>query len=349
MGTDGAANVRVRVELAPGLTHDSGVNPLEYDLGPLLPGARKTMPLIVKPVKPGKFPLRVSALVNGQVLGQVEQVLQVNEAGLALKLTGPAVRYVGQEATWALEVANNGGQPLVQVALSDVLPPELDFVKADGSRLLGREVVWNVDRLEPKAVKTFQLTTRANRMTARTVSQARATAYALETDPGPGAVGNALRGVPVSATGALPTGWPISSQAQADIAIEGLPAFKMKVDARGPIEVGERTEYAITVSNTGSLPGSGIQVVCEVPAQLQVLGASPGGYRLDGQKVVFPPLPTMLDPGRAVQYRIAVLAVKAGDARFRAELSSSILKQPVVKEHSLTVSEHQNTPPAVTK
>ena len=56
VGTDGAANVRVRAELSPNLTHDSGVNPLEYDLGPLLPGARKTLPLIVKPLKPGKAP-----------------------------------------------------------------------------------------------------------------------------------------------------------------------------------------------------------------------------------------------------------------------------------------------------
>ena len=292
--------------------------------------------------------------MNGQVLGQSEQVLQVQEAGLALKMTGPAVRYVGQEETWDLEASNNGGQPLVQVALSDVLPPELDFVKADGGRLQGREVVWTIDRLEPKTSKTFHLTTRANRMTPRTVNLVRANAYALETSVNPKSeIRNPKEeaGVPVSDFGfrisdlgaQRPLGWPISSQAQAEIAIEGLPAFKMKVDARGPIEVGEQTAYTIEVSNTGSLPGSGIQFVGEIPAQLRVLGASPGGYRLDGPKVIFAPLP-MLYPGQMVRYTISVVAEKAGDARFRAELTSSTLKQPVVKENSLRVSEHPNTP-----
>ena len=141
-------------------------------------------------------------------------------------------------------------------------------------------------------------------------------ASALETTPGLVSSSNA----PLS-----DRGWPINTQAEATIALQGLPAFKMKLAARGPIEVGERTTYTIDVHNTGSLPGSGVQVVGVVPGQLRVLSAGLP-FRMDGPKVIFNPLP-ILYPGQSVRYVIEVAGVLPGDARFRVELSCSTLKQ----------------------
>ena len=92
IGTDSATNVVLRVELGPGLSHDSVPNPLEYNLGTLLPGGRRAVPFFVKPSQPGKASIRMSALTNGQVLGSAEQSVLVLLAGVSLKVTGPNVR-----------------------------------------------------------------------------------------------------------------------------------------------------------------------------------------------------------------------------------------------------------------
>jgi hypothetical protein len=62
----------------------------------------------------------------------------------------------------------------------------------------------------------------------------------------------------------------------------------------------------------------------------------PGAYRIVGDRVEFQPV-DRLPPGAALNYAIDVETIKAGDARFRAELSSATLKLPVVKEESTIV------------
>jgi len=342
LGTDSAPNVRLRVELPPELVHMSGINPLEWSLGTLAPGSRQTVPLEMLPQKAGQAVCRLTVLAgvssgsNPQtspekpaVQAQAEQIITVRETGLTVKLTGPTTRYVGKPFTWDLEVTNNGTSPLVQLTVSDVLPAELDLVSAsDGGRLQGREVIWTLERLNPGAVKNLQLTTQANQVAAATINRARVTAAALETEKG-------REGLLVS-SGGLATGTPVSDQAEAKVLLQGVPAFKLRVGGKGPVEVGERTNYTIDVANTGSLPGSGVQMVCILGPQMRFLAAGGLQYRVDGQKIVFAPLATLV-PGQTLRLQIDVQAVQAGDARFRAELTSAAMQQPMVKENSIHI------------
>ena len=58
--------------------------------------------------------------------------------------------------------------------------------------------------------------------------------------------------------------------------------------------------------------------------------------RITGQQIAFPPVDS-LPPGQKLTYTVEVEAVKAGDARFRVELRSATLKEPVVDEESTTI------------
>jgi uncharacterized repeat protein (TIGR01451 family) len=329
-GTDQATNVVLRVELDQDLQHESGVNPLEWSLGTLTPGTRRTVPVVLRPRHPGQSRCRITATGDGKVSSQVDQMIMVREPAVALKVSGPSLRYVGRPVVWDLEVSNVGDLALPQVVLDDLLPAEVDFISAsEGGRLQGREVIWTFSNLRPGDRKVVQLTTTALRPAPRAVNQATASAVLSAGDrqsaPGQLAFG-----------GLLPLAGP-RVQAEAAVAIQGLPAFKLAITGPGPMEIGERASYFIDVTNRGSLPGSKVQVIASVPAQMRILGARAAvTSKFDGQQVVFEGLDT-LAPGQQVRYAIDVEATQAGDARFRAELTSSVLRQPVVKENSTPV------------
>ncbi len=328
-GTDAASNVRLRVELPPELEHISGRNPLEWSLGNIPPGDRRTVALDLRPAKRGVGAYRLTAVADGQVQGHAEAKITVRETGVSITMSQPAPRYVGKPFTWDLSVTNNGTSPLVQVTVGDLLPPELDLVKAEnGGQLQGREVVWVLDRLNPGETRKLQLTTQANRLTHQAINKAQVRAAALETENGP-------QGLLVSSAGGAAT-TPVSDQAEATVQLQGLPAIKLRLAGQGPLEVGDQTAYTIDLVNTGSLAGAGLQVVCTVPPEMRVLSAVPGQYRLDGTKLTFAPL-AMLAPGQALRYVIHVLALTPGDARFRAELTTSTMQQPHVKENSIHI------------
>ncbi len=346
IGTD-SANTRLRAELSPGLSNDSGRNPVEFDLGVLTPGGRTVVPLVVKPRQAGPASIRFSALVDGQVLAQAEHKLTVKEGGLALQVTGPSVLYVGQEGKWTVELVNSGVLPLAQATVVGSLPPELDFVSAsDGGQLQGREVTWSVGQLGPKGTKRMELTGRANQISALINVKARVNTSVMDTTSASTKLVASKQANP-TATGNLsePTGWPVTDQVQTTGELLGLPALTLKVHGEGPIEVGDQTRYAIDVSNSGTLAAAEVQLVGIVPSQLVVLAPPVGPFHIEGQKVIFNPLP-LLSPGQTVRYIIQVQGVAHGDARFRAELTSSTTKgRPVVKEHSLKVLQHPYAPP----
>ena len=74
-------------------------------------------------------------------------------------------------------------------------------------------------------------------------------------------------------------------------------------------------------------------------------GPNPG--RIDGGRVAFPSQDGLL-PKQTFTYYIQVQAQKAGDVRFRAELRSTALSQPVVKEQPTTIFDPANGGPPAT-
>jgi uncharacterized repeat protein (TIGR01451 family) len=315
-GTGPANNVLLSDAFDAGLEHESRANPVILRLGTLAPNETRTIPLVLVPRQTGRLVNRVTATADGNLRDQAEHPVTVQQARLTLTQTGPAASFVDRPVTLDLHVANPGDVALTNVVVRDQLPPELALVSATegGQSPDGRIVVWNLGTLQPRQERVLQVTARCLTLARRAVATATATA-----DPG------------------------LQVQAETAVEIRGVPAYKLEVvDTDDPVEVGAKTTYKIAVTNQGTLPGSQVRITAIVPKQMRLINANgptkpeieqPGA---DGQRINFPPVDT-LAPKAVLNYSIEVEALQPGDIRFRVELRSATLVEPVIKDESTTV------------
>lgn len=314
-GNGAASNVALVDEFDEGLEHDSQSKKITLNIGALAPGESKTTTLSLTPRQVGRLLNRVTATADGNLIAKAEHPVMVQKAQLSIDKNGPGKRYVGRPAEWNIRVINPGEVPLANVVVRDQLPPELTFTSAsEGGTFANGQVVWNLGTLQPREQKIVQVTTKCAKMTPRALNVAVATA-----DPG------------------------LQVQAEAAVEILGLPAFRLEVDdVEDPVEIGGRTSYRIVVTNQGSLPGNQVEIAAVLPPQMKlVTAAGPAQYRQDGQRLIFAPVDS-LPPGQQLNYNVTVEALEVGDVRFRTELRSATLKDPVIEEESTTI---WNPPP----
>jgi uncharacterized repeat protein (TIGR01451 family) len=310
-GTGPANNVTLSDQFDDGLEHESKANPVELRVGTLGPNETKTIPLTLTPRKIGTFVNRVTASADGNLKAEAQHPVTVQQAQLTLTKTGPATRYVDRSAVFDIRVTNPGDVPLNNVVVRDNLPPELAFDQAtEGGTPVSGQVVWNLGTLAPRQERVVQVTTRCLKMTPRAVNVAVATA-----DPG------------------------LQVLAEAAIEIQGVPAFSLQVGGfTNPLEVGARTTYKIDVTNQGTLPANQVEISATVrPQKVRILDANgPSKPQIDGQQIKFPPADG-LAPKQTWTYTVTIEAQEAGDLRFKVELRSATLQEPVVSEKSTTV------------
>jgi uncharacterized repeat protein (TIGR01451 family) len=120
--------------------------------------------------------------------------------------------------------------------------------------------------------------------------------------------------------------------------VEGISALLLEVvDIDDPVEVGAETAYEIRVTNQGSREATNVEIHALVPPEMTVRGGQgPTRYRVEGQEVLFAPLPQLAPRADAI-YRVLVTGVTKGDVRFRARLISDSLTEPVIEEESTKV------------
>jgi uncharacterized repeat protein (TIGR01451 family) len=308
-GSAPAANVLLSAAFDPGLGHETRANPVELPLGTLGPGESRSVPLALTPRQLGPLALRVTATADG-LRAEAAHTVTAQEARLTLTLSGPAARYVERPATWDLRVGNATDAPLTNVVVRQQLPPELAFTCAtEGGQHSGGVVTWLLGSLAPRETKLLQATTRCTALAAKAVTTATASA-----EPN------------------------LQVHAEAAVEIRGLPAFRLEVfDVVDPVQVGGRTTYKIAVTNQGTQAGNQVEIVAVVPPQMRPVNANgPTQPRIEGQRVVFPPV-AAVQPKQTLEYAVEVEAIAAGDARFRVELRSATLREPVIEEESTNI------------
>ncbi len=114
--------------------------------------------------------------------------------------------------------------------------------------------------------------------------------------------------------------------------VEGLSALMLEmVDTEDPIEVSSETAYEVRITNTGSKVETDIKLVATIPDKMEFKNATgPVRYHEEGKTIVFEPIEKLAPKADAI-FRINVKAVDAGTVRFKIQMTSTNLIEPVIK------------------
>jgi uncharacterized repeat protein (TIGR01451 family) len=302
---DGVAEqVKVHAQLSEGLEHAKG-NKVDFEIGNLNPGESRSVQLICATKTGGEQKCEALAEAEGGLKGQDLAMTNVIMPRLDLAIAGPGLRYLDRKATYTLKVTNPGDAPATNVSVADVVPAGFKFLTAtDGGRhdFATRTVSWFVGEVGPGQTKEVKF-------------------EVVAVNPGEfhhKASAQAARG--------------LKTDAELLSRVEGLSAILLEVvDTEDPIEVGGDTAYEIRITNTGSKTETDIKLVCTIPEKMEFKnGQGPSKCHAEGKVIVFDPVPKLAPRADAI-FRVNVKALQAGDVRFKAQITSTNLVEPVLE------------------
>lgn len=310
-GTIEATGVVLTDTLPDGLEHTGGKPTLTWEIGTLAPGQCKQVEYQAIAKKAGRLCNKAVAVASGGARSETESCVNIAEARLELEKRGPERRNVTRPATYQITVSNPGAAPASNVVVTDFVPAGASIVSvSDGGRQMGNnQVQWTLGPLPPHARRTVQI--------ALQVKEA-------------GEVVN-------RATAAADRG--LTAQAEIKTLFEGATGLTADVEVKdNPLEVGGQTTYAVSVLNQGAIAATKVQVTATVPDQMTVVSAKgPTAHQVVGQQVIFEALPA-LESRKELRYEIVVKAERAGDVRFKIDLTADQLPAgPVHREESTTI------------
>jgi hypothetical protein len=143
----------------------------------------------------------------------------------------------------------------------------------------------------------------------------------------------------------------LSSTADLDTRVEGLSALLLEmVDTEDPIEVNSDTAYEVRITNTGTKMETDIKLKATIPDKMELKSAQgPVRYRVEGKHVVFEPIERLVPRADAI-YRLNVKALEPGTVRFKIQVTSTNLVEPVIKMEATRIySDAPETRPGTTE
>lgn len=312
-GSGPATGVKITDKLPSGLVaivDGKETGTVVGNVGTLAPGKTARITVSARAKKAGLFTNKASASADMGLVASATHPVRVRQPTLAVKKTGPAMRYLGRNATYQVTVSNTGDGPARGTVLTDLLPPGMTLISAgNGGKASGGKVIWTLGTIEPGASKTVSLTLRADRIgTVRNVAMA--------------------------------TAQCTKAQGETTTAIKGIPAILLEVvDIEDPIEIGADVTYRIEVTNQGSAVGTGIKIVATLPPE-QAYVSSSGKTKATvvGKTVTFAPLARLAPKAKAV-FTIVTKGIKTGDVRFKVELTSDQMTSPAGESESTRIYE----------
>lgn len=307
-GTFLAKNVVITNTLPDGLSHSSGESNQVIEIGQLVPGDSREIILDTTAIKAGEFcNLAVVTASNAESV-EDEACIRILESGLEVSTEGPEKQFVGKTAIYTVDVVNTGDVAFEDVIITDIVPPESELIRADGAVIEENTATWTTD-LGIGDEKSFEVEllvitegSFCNQASVSTVDSS------------------------LVKTATACTEW------------KGYPALLIEVlDTKDPLVAGEETTYIIQIANQGTAADSNVKLDIQVPKGLSILSvAGDTKGTISKNKVSFDPYPT-LRAKEIIQFRVVAKAIDIGDLRFRAQVSSDLLKVPVPEEESTHV------------
>jgi hypothetical protein len=159
-GTWTAHRAHLTALIAGGLTHESGVNDLENEVGDLPAGKSCviTLPLKSQRIGKGQVHLRLTS-GDSRLLRQTVN-MDVRDARAKITIQGPSAVSADWPCTYNFVVANEGPDPLPATTLHAKLPKNLSFIRASTGGSYTRDshtVVWEVPECKPGESHTYVL------------------------------------------------------------------------------------------------------------------------------------------------------------------------------------------------
>lgn len=298
--------VRVTDPLAPGVKMTDDRPALDLDLGTLESGEGKEIAYRVVASARGSFGSKVQAISAQGARGEAAASTQVRSPSLELACSAPATVSIGRSAEVCLTIRNTGDapEPLARVRLA--VPAGATVANlTEGGTASTEAVVWDIPDLAPGASRKVCAMFNASALGA----------WALTAD---------ALGVCAAAR-----------QAQCAVRVMGVGGILLEVvDVDDPVEVGHPVEYLVTVKNQGSVALTNIRLACYPHANQEfVTGTGQTPIVERGGVFVTEPVATLEAKEEAV-WRIVVKAVKAGDSRFKVELTADQYASPVEEYES---------------
>ena len=146
------------------------------------------------------------------------------------------------------------------------------------------------------------------------------------------------RGVLCNEASAKSSVYRLSDSDNACTEWKGYPALLLEViDTKDPLLTGEETVYIIQATNQGTAIDTNVVLKATLPEGMQLVSAS-GDTKgsIIGNTVTFAAYPE-LEPKQVLQFRVIAKALTTGDSRFKAFMTSDLLKNPVPEEEATQV------------
>ena len=304
-GTGVAPNVSIEVSIPEGLEHLGGEQ-LKMEIGSLGPGESRTVRLSLAAVAGGEHPLRLVAKAGTDMRKETMSIIHVIAPSMKVAIDGPGLRFLGRKAKYAVTVSNDGAAPTSNVRVLQQVPKGFQFVAADKGGEYDpstRTIQWFLGGLDVNASEKLNV-----ELTAKEL-------------------GDFTHVVRAKSEHGVGTGTTI------DTRVDGTASLVLEiVDLDDPVEVGAETAYEIRISNTGSKAAQNVAITSELPEGAKLLSAKgPASHVAENGVVVFKPVP-QLAPGKTAIFQVHVRGTQEGNLRFRTQLTSDSVQQPLVLE-----------------
>lgn len=289
----------------------------------LPPGKDISTEVIETADRPGVIEYQVTATGADGLKSVARAQVKVLAPKLEVKVSGPAEVGIAKTATYVVTVTNTGDLTAENVTLVTDLPDHFNPALTDDPA-----VPWDAGGIL------------APGLALKPGESRKLTVAGTAMKPGEAAIKAAAS----EKRGAKAAG-------ECRTVVKGIPGIRMEVvDSVDPVKTADETVYEIKVTNTGTATDRNLTLACELPPGMTLVSASgpvehelirdilpaAKGRDLQPGAVRFAPV-RELGPKTEVVFKVKVKAATAGNARFKATLTSDHLTTPVTKEESTTV------------
>jgi len=280
--------------------------PTQHRLGTLAAGERKVIDMELPARQPGSLAVQMELRCDGPATASLNETLLVRKANVEVAIDAPKMQFTGAVATYRVRVRNSGNAPAEKVRLVVKIPPEAKLVAAgrDGKKTAdGQSVQWTLDRLPEGAEQEISLQCELAR---EGYSQLKAEAF----------------------------GERVAAEAIAVTRVESIADLALKVsDPPGPVPLGQKANYTISIHNRGTKDASGVEAVVYFSQGIEPVSAEGARSRLLPGQVVFDSI-GVIPAGKKVVLGVVAQAQAPGSHMFRAEVYCRPLGTKLVSEET---------------